>query len=123
MAAVGQDLAMAAEEEQTATDSVIKVIKRFVFKSFGWFTIYLVGYYNFSIAWLVTPLLLNVFRAQWKADRDHKLAAAREAALTDERKMIESRIRAEDFPSWVFFPDKVSLFSWRLSHNYCSLRL
>ena len=33
--------------------------------------------------------------------------AAREAALTDERTMIESRIRVEDLPSWVFFPDKV----------------
>ena len=47
------------------------------------------------------------FRAQWKSERNHKLMAAREAALTDERQMIESRIRVEDLPSWVFFPDKV----------------
>ena len=106
---MGQNLALEATEEHGATDNIIKVIKRFVLKSFGWFTIYLVGYYNFSIAWLITPLLLNVLRAQWKSDRDHKLAAAREAALTDEKKMIESRIRVEDLPSWVFFPDKVSL--------------
>ena len=34
------------------------------------------------------------------------MSAAREAALTNEKEMIESRIRVEDMPSWVFFPDK-----------------
>lgn len=106
MAAAGENLVSQAEEEHTATDGVIKVIKRFILKSVGWVTIYLVGYYNFSVAWLITPLVLSVLRAQWKSERNHKLMAAREAALTDERQMIESRIRVEDLPSWVFFPDK-----------------
>ena len=107
MAASGKELALAAEEEASATDSIIKVIKRFVVKSIGWVSIYLLGYYDFSIAWIITPLLLSVLRAQWKSEREHKLSAAREAALTDEKVMIESRIRVEDLPSWVFFPDKV----------------
>ena len=64
-------------------------------------------FFNFSMAWLVTPLVLTVLRSQWKSERNNKLMAAREAALTDERTMIESRIRVEDLPSWVFFPDKV----------------
>ena len=34
------------------------------------------------------------------------MSAAREAALTNEKEMIESRICVEDMPSWVFFPDK-----------------
>ena len=67
------------------------------------------GYYDFSIAWLVTPLFLTVLRSQWKKERDAKLSAAREAALTNEKAMIESRISAEDLPSWVFFPDKVGM--------------
>lgn len=107
VAASGHELAMQAQEEASATENVIEVIKRFLLKSLGWVSIYLVGYYNFSVAWLLTPLLLSVLRSQWKADRDRKLAAAREAALTDEKKMIEARIRVEDLPSWVFFPDKV----------------
>ena len=107
MAAAGENLVSQAEEEHTATDGIIKVIKRFFLKATGWFGIYLVGYYNFSIAWLLTPLVLSVLRAQWKSERNHKLQTAREAALTDERQMIESRIRVEDLPSWVFFPDKV----------------
>ena len=108
MAQAGHDLAMEAQEEHSVSDGIIKVIKRFVLKSIGWVAIYFIGYYEFSVAWLITPLLLTVLRAQWKSDRDHKLSAAREAALTDEKKMIESRIRVEDLPSWVFFPDKVS---------------
>ena len=108
MAVAGEHL---ASEEHSATDGVIKVIKKFLLKSVGWVTIYLVGYYNFSMAWLVTPLVLTVLRSQWKSERNNKLMAAREAALTDEKTMIESRIRVEDLPSWVFFPDKVSSLS------------
>jgi len=88
------------------SDAIFKVIRRFLFKSLAWAGIYLLGYYDFSIAWLFTPLLLTVLRDQWKKERDYKLAAARQAALTNEKTMIQSRIRAEDLPSWVFFPDK-----------------
>ena len=102
-----------------------------------WIAIYTLGYFDFSVAWLATPLLLSVMRfatmmsscplallindnarlisvasylhirSQWKRERDAKLSAARHAALTNEKVMIESRIRVEDLPTWVFFPDKV----------------
>lgn len=64
------------------------------------------GYYGFSIAWLLKPLSLTVFRQQSKKERDFRLSAARQTALTNEKAMIESRIKIEDLPSWVFFPDK-----------------
>jgi len=66
------------------------------------------GYFDFSFAWLVTPVLLTVLRDKWKKDRDFRLSAARQAAMTNEKEMIESRIKVEDLPSWVFFPDKVT---------------
>jgi len=97
---------LAGEDEPTAGESIFKVAKRFAFKSVAWFGIYILGYYGFSIAWLLTPLLLTVFRQQWKKERDFRLSAARQAALTNEKAMIESRIKIEDLPSWVFFPDK-----------------
>ena len=50
---------------------------------------------------------MSQFRSEWKRERDAKLSAARHAALTNEKVMIESRIRVEDLPTWVFFPDKV----------------
>ena len=51
--------------------------------------------------------MASSIRSQWKRERDAKLSAARHAALTNEKVMIESRIRVEDLPTWVFFPDKV----------------
>ena len=109
---------LAADDEPTAGESIFKVVKRFAFKSVAWFGIYVLGYYGFSIAWLLTPLLLTVFRQQWKKERDFRLSAARQAALTNEKAMIESRIKIEDLPSWVFFPDKVcDYFNIGISHS------
>ena len=70
--------------------------------------IYWIGYFDFSFAWLITPLLLTVLRDQWKKERDYRLSAARHASIANEKERIESRIRVVDLPSWVFFPDKVS---------------
>ena len=98
---------LAGIDEPGSSDSIFQVIRRFCFKSIAWLGIYLLGYYDFSIAWLITPLMLTVFRQQWKKERDFRLSAARQAALTNEKAMIESRIKIEDLPSWVFFPDKV----------------
>ena len=52
MASAGENLVSQAEEEHSATDGIIKVIKRFILKACGWLGIYLVGYYNFSVAWI-----------------------------------------------------------------------
>ena len=101
---------LAADDEPGPGDTVFKIIRRFCVKSVAWLGIYVLGYYGFSIAWLLTPLLLTVYRQQWKKERDFRLSAARQAALTNEKAMIESRIKIEDLPSWVFFPDKVSSY-------------
>ena len=105
------DLYLEGSEEPTTSDDVIKLVKRFFLKSAGWIAIYFLGYYNFSVAWLFTPILLTVLRSHWKKEREQKLSAAREAALANEETMIKSRIRVEDLPSWVFFPDKVKLLA------------
>lgn len=94
------------DEGQSPSESIVQVIQRMFLKSFTWIGIYLLGFYDFSIAWLITPLFLSALRSQWKKERDAKLSSARQAALTNEKEMIETRIRVEDLPSWVFFPDK-----------------
>jgi hypothetical protein len=88
-------------------DTVVKLIQKFALKSMTWLFIYLLGYFDFSFGWLITPVLLSVLRDKWKRDRDSRLSSARQATITNEKDMIESRIRIEDLPSWVFFPDKV----------------
>ena len=59
---------LAADDEPTTGDTVFKIIKRFCLKCVAWYGIYALGYYGFSIAWLLTPLLLTVFRQQWKKE-------------------------------------------------------
>ena len=51
-----------ANQDEEAGMSIIKVVSRFCFKASAWFGIYVLGYYNFSVAWLLTPLLLTVLR-------------------------------------------------------------
>ena len=104
----GSHLALPEDDSGSPTESILKVLQRMALKSFAWIGIYLLGYYEISMAWLLTPLFLTALRSQWKKERNSKLSAARHAALANEKEMIESRIRVEDLPSWVFFPDKVS---------------
>jgi len=87
-------------------NSLLKICKNFGLKSLAWVGVYLLGYFNFSIGWMVTPLLFSVLRDSWKKEKRNRLAAARESALTNEQAMLELRMDAEDLPSWVFFPDK-----------------
>ena len=96
------------EKEKFDNEDFILVIKQFLPKFLTWITVYALGYFNFSIAWLTTPLLLIFLRIHWKKKRCQKLVAARETVQTDERTMIKkSSVRPQDLPSWVFFPDKV----------------
>ena len=103
------------KEESVSNDeddeTIIQNVRLFLPKFLTWITLYFVGYFNFSIAWLITPLLLSCLRKYWRKKRHRKLIGARQAALSSEREMIKNRkIRAEDLPSWVFFPDKVIFF-------------
>jgi len=85
---------------------IIGFLKRVSWRGLACVTIYFLGYFNFSMGWIITPLLLSAAREQWKKDKRARLAAAREAALTNEQAMIESRMKVDDLPSWVYFPDK-----------------
>uniref|UniRef100_A0A0K2UPA4 Extended synaptotagminlike protein 2a [Tribolium castaneum] n=1 Tax=Lepeophtheirus salmonis TaxID=72036 RepID=A0A0K2UPA4_LEPSM len=93
-------------EEEPEEDSVVRVIARFALRSAAWIGIYFLGYFNFSASFMIAPLILSVLRDQWKKEKRDKLSHARIAALTNEKSMIESRMKLEDLPSWVFFPDR-----------------
>ncbi|XP_075219377.1 extended synaptotagmin-like protein 2 isoform X2 [Lycorma delicatula] len=65
--------------------------------------IYLVGYFNFSAAWFVAPVILSVVREEWKKTKELKRNIAKAAAMSNEKDVILARI--DELPAWVFFPD------------------
>eukprot|EP00090_Calanus_glacialis_P017269 TRINITY_DN26933_c0_g1_i7.p1 TRINITY_DN26933_c0_g1~~TRINITY_DN26933_c0_g1_i7.p1 ORF type:complete len:1127 (+),score=330.64 TRINITY_DN26933_c0_g1_i7:171-3551(+) len=89
-----------------SSNPIVSMAKKLGLRTLAWIGVYMLGYFDFSVAWMITPLLLSVMRDQWKKDKRNKLTAARESALSNEQAMIEARMNVEDLPSWVFFPDK-----------------
>ena len=101
-----QDEAPVALQSRQSSNPIVSIAKKLAFKTFAWVGVYMLGFFDFSVAWMITPLLLSVMRDQWKKDKRNKLTAAREAALSNEQAMIEARMNVDDLPSWVFFPDR-----------------
>jgi len=65
--------------------------------------VYLMGYFRFSLAWVIGLVGVTAATAQWKKERDYRMGAARASVMFDEKEVILARIT--DLPSWVFFPD------------------
>lgn len=61
--------------------------------------IYLLGYFQFSVAWLIGPVIFSVIRDEWKSEKEIKRTIAKAAAITNEKEVILARI--DDLPSWV----------------------
>lgn len=58
---------------------------------------------NWSVAWLIGPVVLLVLRDQWRRDGKIKRDMAKAVATSNEKEVILARIN--DLPAWVFFPD------------------
>lgn len=65
--------------------------------------VYFVGYMNWSVAWLLCPLLLSVVRDQYRSQHDIRRAVAKASATASDKEVILARLN--DLPAWVFFPD------------------
>lgn len=65
--------------------------------------IYLVGYMNWSVAWLITPVVMAVTREYWRKTSDMRREIAKASAVANEKDVILARIN--DLPAWVYFPD------------------
>lgn len=63
--------------------------------------IYLVGYMNWSVAWLITPIVLAVTREYWRKTNEVKREIAKASAVANEKDVILARI--DDLPAWVGF--------------------
>ncbi|XP_031626482.1 extended synaptotagmin-2 isoform X3 [Contarinia nasturtii] len=84
-------------------DSVFTILYSIVKKVSVVGAIYLVGYMNWSVAWLITPVILAVTREYWHKTNETKRAIAKATATSNEKDVILARIN--DLPAWVYFPD------------------
>lgn len=63
--------------------------------------VYAMGYFNFSVAWLVGIVGITAATDQWRKERNIRMSTARASALYDDKEVIMARV--SDLPSWVSF--------------------
>ncbi|XP_070155896.1 extended synaptotagmin-2 isoform X2 [Polyergus mexicanus] len=61
------------------------------------------GYFNYSITWLIAPIAFSVWRTEYKKDNELRMLTTQASALAKEKVLIMGRI--DELPSWVYFPD------------------
>ncbi|XP_072935916.1 NAD(P) transhydrogenase, mitochondrial [Epargyreus clarus] len=83
--------------------SVFSMIYRFFKKVSIVGAVYLVGYMQWSVAWLIGPVILSVLRDQWRKESEYRRNLAKTAALSSEKDVVLAKL--DDLPAWVFFPD------------------
>ncbi|KOB67290.1 putative ca2+-dependent phospholipid-binding protein synaptotagmin required for synaptic vesicle, partial [Operophtera brumata] len=55
--------------------------------------VYLVGYMQWSVAWLITPVILSVLRDQWRKESEYRRNLAKAAAQSSEKDVIHGMVR------------------------------
>lgn len=80
-------------------DSVFTLLYSIVKKVTVVGAIYLVGYMNWSVAWLITPVILAVTREYWNKTNEIRREVAKASATANEKDVILARI--SDLPAWV----------------------
>lgn len=90
-----------AELEKRASDggSIVSIIYSAVKKVSIVGIVYFVGYMNWSVAWLICPLLLSVIRDQFRSQHDIRREVAKASALANDKDVILARLN--DLPAWV----------------------
>uniref|UniRef100_A0AAG5CWM2 Synaptotagmin n=1 Tax=Anopheles atroparvus TaxID=41427 RepID=A0AAG5CWM2_ANOAO len=93
----------ASEVARTKDDSVVSLLYSFAKKVVTVGIIYFVGYMGWSVAWLITPVILSVARESWRKTNDTRRSVAKASAVANDKDVILARLH--DLPAWVFFPD------------------
>ncbi|XP_063973441.1 extended synaptotagmin-2 isoform X2 [Diachasmimorpha longicaudata] len=61
------------------------------------------GYMRWSVAWLLPPVFLSVWKYESSKNNELKRLTAQATVLANEKDVITNRMN--DLPSWVYFPD------------------
>lgn len=108
MAAASKELRDDGEQAQimkpkartsAATDSIFTILYSIAKKVSIVGAVYFVGYMNWSVAWLITPIVLAVTREYWHKTNEVKREIAKASATANEKDVILARI--DDLPAWV----------------------
>ncbi|XP_028155501.2 extended synaptotagmin-3 isoform X1 [Diabrotica virgifera virgifera] len=90
---------MALSDSNERLDSLfVRIVKRVVFYGL----LYLVGYANWSMTWVLIPALLVTLSEEYTHTKKKKRTFAKEAASGKEKEIIENW---GELPFWVVFPD------------------
>lgn len=87
------------KKSSTSDDSLFTLLYSIAKKVTIVSAIYLVGYMNWSVAWLITPVVLAVTREYWNKTNETKREIAKASATANEKDVILARIN--DLPAWV----------------------
>lgn len=80
-------------------DSIMSLLYSFAKKVVTVGIIYFVGYMGWSVAWLITPVILSVARESWRKKSDTRRTVAKASALANDKDVILARLH--DLPAWV----------------------
>ena len=94
------------EIKNVKKNKVTQALKQLIPTIFVFGTGYLTHYFKFSISWFTTPLIVMFFQKLWKFERN---AEEKIVHHSNERNFITNQFKDEELPSWVVFPDMVSL--------------
>lgn len=91
--------ALVRQSSTSSDDSIFSLLYSIVKKVTIVGAIYLVGYMNWSVAWLITPVVFAVTREYWRKNADARREIAKKSAVANEKDVILARIN--DLPAWV----------------------
>lgn len=83
---------------QSTGDNVGSLLYSFAKKVVTVGIIYFVGYMGWSVAWLITPVILSVAREQWRSKNETRRNVAKASAMASDKEVILARLG--DLPAW-----------------------
>jgi hypothetical protein len=94
-----KELTPEKEEKRCEDGSIVSILYSAAKKVAVVGIVYWIGYMNWSVAWLICPLLLSVIRDQFRHKHDIRRQVAKASALASDKDVILARLN--DLPAWV----------------------
>ncbi|XP_078660865.1 extended synaptotagmin-2-like isoform X3 [Branchiostoma floridae x Branchiostoma belcheri] len=83
-------------------EDLLVLIKKYAMTLGLLVVVWLVGYWAFSVSWIMLGLFVWMAREKRQRAKEFKIKTARKAAQNEQETVLA---RLEDLPSWVYFPD------------------